>query len=456
MRRKIFLMLAICVSAFVFSNTTLAQQKFNVGVNAVQEVPVRPSNGRGSCVVTLNTAETQFTVSCTYSGTTSNVVAAHIHTMGPVGVNSAVRFNFNFTGGTSGTIGPLTFNVTPAEVADLRAHGWYVNIHTVNFPGGEIRGQVKQATQPFDFDGDGRTDIRVFRPSANGFFTLNSINNSVSFNSFVSTGGTINSASDDYDGDGRGDLVAFATQGTARLWRILQTGTNTVREVQWGLADPAIDQILPADYDGDGKTDIAVYRRTTGIWYIIRSSDNQMQAEVFGLGPNDLAVVGDFDKDGKNDLTVIRGNIGIGFSWFTRRSSDGIMQTVFWGGPPTGQSDAVFASAPIDIDGDGRQDHLIQRDSNGTTTGGNLTYFVRRSSDGQPFVLQWGLDTDTRLLGDYDGDGRTDIVSRRTINNQYVWYIYQSSNGQGRAVTFGTTGDLFVEEPELDNPVELF
>jgi len=444
MRRNFFLMLTIALSAFIFSTTALAQQKFNVSIDPLQEVPMRPSSaGRGSCVVTLNTAETQFTVSCSYSGTTSNVVGGHIHDNGPVGVNSPVRFNFNLTGGTSGTVGPLTFSVTPAEVANLRAHLWYVNIHTSMFPGGEIRGQVKPATQPTDLDGDGRTDVRVFRPSASAFYTLNSINNSISANFFAGSF-TLNSASDDYDGDGRSDLVTFIIQGTARLWRILQTGTNTVREVQWGLST---DQALPADYDGDGKTDIAVYRRSTGIWYIIRSSDNKTQAEVYGAAPNDIGMVGDFDKDGKNDLTVNRSTVN-GIAWFTRRSSDGMTQVVLWGGATAPASDFVFPPAQVDVDGDGIQDHMIQRDPNGITTPGAMTtYFVRRSSDGQPFVLQWGLDTDARLFGDYDGDGKTDFVARRNINGQLVWYIYQSSNGQGRAVTFGTTGDLLVEEP---------
>jgi len=446
-------MLTIALSAFVFSMTASAQQRFVGYLTGAQEVPANNSTARGVCTLILNSTETQMTVNCTYSGLSSPANMGHIHENGPIGVNGPVRFPFTGVTGTSNTIGPFTFNPTPAQIADLRAKRWYFNIHSANFPGGEIRGQVKLVTQPFDFDGDGRTDIRVFRPSANGFFTLNSVNNSVSFNSFVSAGGTINSASDDYDGDGRGDLVAFFTQGTARLWRILQTSTNTVREIQWGLTT---DQILPADYDGDGKTDIAVYRRSDGIWYIIRSSDNQTQGEIFGLGPNDFGMVGDFDKDGKNDLTTNRGTVN-GIAWFTRRSSDGVVQTVLWGGPPAGQSDFIFPQAQIDVDGDGRQDHMIQRDPNGaTTTGAEVTYYIRRSSDGQPFVLQWGLDTDARLFGDYDGDGKTDFVARRTVNGLYVWYIYQSSNGQGRAVTFGAAGDLFVEEPELENPVEVF
>ncbi len=457
MRRNIFLMLAICLSAFVFSTAALAQQRFVGSLTGAQEVPANNSTGKGTCTIVLNSTETQMTVNCTYSGLSSAASAGHIHDAGPVGVSGPVRFGFTGVTGTSGTIGPFSFNPTPAQIADLRAKKWYFNIHTANFPGGEIRGQVKPSTQPVDNDGDARTDLRVLRSAENGLYTLNSINNSLSFNSLVGTS-TVYSSNDDYDGDGRSDIVTFAAEGTARVWRILLTGTNTVRQVQWG-STAATDQVLPADYDGDGKSDIAIYRRDTGIWYIIRSSDNQTQAEVFGTAPGDIGVVGDFDKDGKNDLTTIRSSTGNGFPWFTRRSSDGVTQTVLWGGPPTPAGDTVFTSAQIDIDGDGRQDHMVVRDSNGSaTTGGTYTFFILRSSDGQQFTLPWGVDTDIYRYGDYDGDGKTDIAARRTENGLYNWYIYQSSTGQGRVVTFGGTGDARIaeSEEEVNSQIELF
>ena len=436
MRKNLFLMLIAGLSAFIFSTTAWAQQKFTVGLNGVQENPSVNSPGNSRCVLTLDTAETQITLSCTYSGLGSNASAAHIHTNGPVGVNGPVLFNLTGASGTSGTLTLAPTAVTPAQVADLRAKRWYVDIHTTNFPDGEIRGQIKIVTTPFDFDGDGRTDIRVLRAADYGFYTLNSKSNSVSFNSFAGSS-TLNSASDDYDGDGRGDFVTFFTAGTSRIWRILQTGSNTVREVHWGLTT---DQIIPADYDGDGKTDIAVRRGSEGIWYILQSTTNQMRAEYWGqAGGNDIGYVGDFDKDGKNDLTVIRPTPNAnGTPWFTRRSSDGAMNVVFWGGAAAPAADSFFPpTVQMDIDGDGRQDHMVLRDPNSDIPGTPVTYYIRRSSDGQSFVLQWGLDTDQRLFGDYDGDGKTDIVARRNEGGQLIWYIYQSSNGQGRAVRFG-------------------
>jgi len=438
MRKNLFLMLTIGLSAFIFSTTASAQQKFTVSLNGVQENPPVNSPGRGSCVLTLDTAETQITLSCTYSGLGSNASAAHIHTDGPVGVNGPVLFNLTGASGTSGTLTLAPTAVTPAQVADLRAKRWYLNIHTTNFPDGEIRGQIKIATTPSDFDGDGRTDIRVLRPGENGFYILNSKSNSMSFISHAGSS-TLNSANDDYDGDGRGDLVTFSASGTSRIWRILQTDSNTVREVYWSLTS---DQLVPADYDGDGKTDIAVFRRPEGVWYILQSTTNQPRYESWGqAGGSDLGYVGDFDKDGKSDLTVIRPSANP--TWFTLRSSDGAMDVVFWGGIPVPASDSFAPpTLQMDIDGDGRQDHMVLRDPNGAATGDQVTYYIRRSSDGQMYVLQWGLDTDGRLFGDYDGDGKTDIVARRNEGGQLIWYIYQSSNGQLRVVHFGIASDL--------------
>jgi hypothetical protein len=458
MQRKIFSFLLAFAAVVLLGGTASAQQIFTANLNTIQEVPPVNSNGRGSCVITLNFAQTQITtVTCTFAGLSSGVTQGHIHGPAAPGTNAGVLFDLTPpTGVTSGTFTRGPFTLTADQLGFLRSKRLYVNIHTTNFPGGEIRGQIKIQTTSYDNDGDGRTDLRVYRPSTSTFHVLNSINNSI-FNSALGLGfanpGTLSSASDDYDGDGRGDLVLLRVSNNLYFWRILLTGSNTVREVNWGIA--GVDDIVPADYDGDGRTDIAVYRYLNGVWYILLSSNNQLRAEFWGQPGNgsEFGMVGDFDRDGRSDLTTVRPTTN-GWGWFTRRSSDNAMQIAYWGNPNT---DFFFTSAQIDIDGDGIQDRMVFRDPNPATQdppnnlGDQITFLVLRSSDNGQFILPFGLDTDSFRFGDYDGDGRTDIVARRFIGGQLIWFIYQSSNAQVRVVNWGITGDLLAGEDESES-----
>ena len=61
-------------------------------------------------------------------------------------------------------------------------------------------------------------------------------------------------------------------------WWILRSSDNSYYALNWGLS---ADKLVPADYDGDGKTDIAVYRN--GTWYVLQSSDGMVTIRQFGL-----------------------------------------------------------------------------------------------------------------------------------------------------------------------------
>jgi hypothetical protein len=438
MRKNLFVVLTIGLSAFIFSTTASAQQKFTVSLIGVQENPPVHSPGRGSCVLTLDTAETEITLGCAYSGLGSNASAAHIHTNGPVGANGPVLFNLTGASGTSGTLTLAPTAVTPAQVADLRAKRWYVNIHTTNFPDGEVRGQIKPANTITDVDGDGRTDITVFRQSDNTFYSLNSINNSITAYRFGSGSGDLilNSIANDFDGDGRYDpLIIKTIQGLPTdspiYWSMVQSGSNTIRTVQWGNSATANSEaFVPADYDGDGRTDIAVYRRAEGRYYIFESSTNTARVVYWGA-PGNIGVIGDFDGDGRSDSTALQVVDGH-FVWHSLLSSNGQVSSAYWGL----ETDHITTRIPLDFDGDGRQDRLTRR-----PFGGQTLFCILRSSDNQQTYITHGLETDNLLFGDYDGDGRTDIVARRTVGNALIWFIWQSSNQQTRTVQFGIADD---------------
>ena len=71
----------------------------------------------------------------------------------------------------------------------------------------------------------------------------------------------------DYDGDGRTDTAIW--RPATHEWSIINSSTGTTRTQSWG--DPG-DWPVPGDYDGDGHTDIAIWRPSTGDWWIINSS----------------------------------------------------------------------------------------------------------------------------------------------------------------------------------------
>ena len=149
----------------------------------------------------------------------------------------------------------------------------------------------------------------------------------------VGGGNPISCTAPDYDGDGRTDVAVY--RETTGQWFISQSGSNgATTVVNWG-APSFEDTQVPGDYDGDGISDIAVYRQATGEWFVRRSSNLSLMQVAFGAGTNlglgDTPVPGDYDGDGQADLAIYRTTTG---EWFIRPSSGQPVQSFAYGYPP--------------------------------------------------------------------------------------------------------------------------
>jgi hypothetical protein len=126
----------------------------------------------------------------------------------------------------------------------------------------------------------------------------------------------------DFDGDGVSDTAVY--RPSTGNWFVLNSGSNTFQSFQFGLNG---DIPVNGDFDGDSRADLAIYRPSNGVWFFQRSSNGTTLGAQFGTS-TDKPVPGDYDKDGKTDIAIWRPSTG---EWFILRSSDNF--TSFFGFP---------------------------------------------------------------------------------------------------------------------------
>jgi hypothetical protein len=142
MRLRYFIVLLAAVGLVVAPAGALADTGFSATIDGLQEVPPNPSAGTGTGIFILNNAQTQLSFNISYGGLGSPETAAHIHNA-PAGVNGGLVFPLPAANPKVGV-----WAIPAAMVAQLLAGNLYVNIHTSQFPGGEIRGQILSNPTP--------------------------------------------------------------------------------------------------------------------------------------------------------------------------------------------------------------------------------------------------------------------------------------------------------------------
>jgi len=211
-------------------------------------------------------------------------------------------------------------------------------------------------------------------------------------------------------------------------WWGLESGTSGIHAVQWG---DIFDHALTADFDGDRKDDITVWRPAGAgefaYFLSINSSDYTLRQTAFGQLFDDPYVVGDYDGDGIDDPAVFRcPQDAPGTCYFYYRPS-GTATTGFYAVPfGSGQGNDLLPYVG-DFNGDGKQDFAVQTQS--PTNANNGIFYIGMNGSLDVTGVEWGFFDDFLVPGDFDGDGKTDIVVTRVESGVLWWYVLEQDGG---------------------------
>jgi uncharacterized delta-60 repeat protein len=334
-------------------------------------------------------------------------------------------FNYMFArlqpdGSFDTALNRLDFGAFYIYAVDRQANGDYIAVGAFTEVNGVARQRIARlvanvapARHQFDFDGDGRDDVSVFRPSDRYWY----LNQSTAGFGFVQWGfATDKLIAADYDNDGKTDVGVFR-DGT---WYVLLSATNTLSVRTFGQAG---DVPLVGDLNDDGAVDMVIRHQmpnNTIQWQIryFGSSTTNFTQTIPGELPTDRPLLGDFDGDGSDEIAYFRNG-----DWHTQRIGVSTTKVYHFGSA----GDVPVAG---DYDHDGQADYAVFRPADGN-------WYLNLTTTGFR-ALHFGATGDVPVPADYDGDGKTDIG----VFRNGVWYQLRSSDGTFRGEAWGLAGDI--------------
>ncbi|HVF29388.1 MAG TPA: choice-of-anchor V domain-containing protein [Pyrinomonadaceae bacterium] len=405
---KVFVLLVIvAIAGFALSGTSTTSS--TVGASAAGPTPSHTGGpGEASCTAChADFPVNSGTGSITITGVPANYRPGQTY---PITVTTAqsdaVIYGFQMTSldNTGAAAGSFTFPTQNPEqlqvlLGIVDGHVRPYIEHTVN---GIIPSQFGSKTWTFSWTAPSQRKGKI------GFYTAGNAANSDGSPAgdyiYTSSKAALSgSAISNFDPDGKSDIAVY--RPSSGVWYSLNTTNSGFQAVTFGLAE---DKIVPGDYDGDGRTDRAVWRPSSGVWFVERSSGGHTIVQFGASG--DIPVPGDYDGDLKNDFAVWRPSTGV---WYINLTTTGGYDIRQFGV-------STDKTAQGDFDGDGKTDIAVWRPSNGT-------WYIWRSTDLGYSIFGFGTLNDLPAQADYDGDGRLDAAVFRPSNS--TWYINRSSLG---------------------------